>query len=104
MNHPSYGFQRSDRLQAGRPFVSDRHTNHSHAAHEYEGRSEFRRPGEARSAAARISHLLVHARTMILASPHSTPPDATARVPKRGLPSRVTTAFAPNARPLDVVT
>ena len=54
MNHPSYGFQRSDRLQAGRPFVSDRHTNHSHAAHEYEGRSEFRRPGEARHTAGWI--------------------------------------------------
>ena len=44
-NFPSYGFARTDRLQAGRVFHSDHHTEHSHADHEYEGRSQFRRPG-----------------------------------------------------------
>ena len=44
-NNPSFQFSRTDRLQATRPFYSDIHTDHSHAEHEVEGRSEYRRPG-----------------------------------------------------------
>lgn len=44
-NNPSFQFSRTDRLQASRPFYSDIHTNHSHADHEVQGRTEYRRPG-----------------------------------------------------------
>lgn len=44
-NEPSFQFSRTDRLQASRPWLSDKHTEHQHADHEVEGRSQYRRPG-----------------------------------------------------------